>query len=143
MHAARRAGKKVALLFLDLDGFKTVNDTLGHEAGDYVLKQVAERLMKVTRAEDTVARVGGDEFIVILGALLDGQVAAQCAGRAIGAVCRPMDFAGTSVSVGVSIGIGLFPDHANDAQTLRRVADAAMYTVKRGGKNNFALAGGA
>ena len=139
--AARRSGKKVALLFIDLDGFKTVNDTLGHEAGDFVLKAVAERLEKVIRPEDTAARIGGDEFILMLGGLPEEQVAARIAGRAIDAISRPFDFGGSSISVGASIGIGLFPDHANNAQTLRRVADEAMYRVKRSGKNQFAFAG--
>jgi diguanylate cyclase (GGDEF)-like protein len=138
--AARRSGKKVALLFIDLDGFKTVNDTLGHEAGDFVLKEVAERLKKTIRPEDTAARIGGDEFILMLGGLPDEQVAARIAGRAIDAIALPIDCAGISISIGASIGIGLFPDHANDAQALRRVADVAMYTVKRGGKNRFAFA---
>lgn len=137
---ARRSGKKVALLFIDLDGFKMVNDTLGHEAGDLVLKEVAERLKKTIRPEDTAARVGGDEFILMLGGLPDEKIAARIAGRAIDAIALPIDFNGSSISIGASIGIGLFPDHANDAQTLRRVADVAMYTVKRDGKNRFAFA---
>jgi diguanylate cyclase (GGDEF)-like protein len=140
LHVARRAGKKVALLFIDLDGFKRVNDSLGHESGDHVLKEVAGRLLKALRAEDTAARVGGDEFIAILGTLPDAQVAARIAERAIATISSPIDCQGNSISVGASIGIGLFPDHADDAQTLRRVADAAMYSVKRSGKNRFAYA---
>jgi diguanylate cyclase (GGDEF)-like protein len=140
LHIARRSGKKVALLFIDLDGFKEVNDSLGHDAGDHVLKEVAARLLKAVRAEDTAARVGGEEFIAILGALPDGQVAARIAERAIGSISVPIDYTGNPISVGASIGIGLFPDHADDAQTLRRVADAAMYSVKRSGKNRFAFA---
>lgn len=140
LHAAHRSGKKVALLFIDLDDFKSVNDTLGHEAGDYVLKEISCRLSAVIRIEDTVARVGGDEFIVILGDLLDNQEVVLIAGRAIGAISVPIDYEGRRISVGASIGISLFPDHANDAQTLRRAADAAMYTAKRSGKNRYALA---
>lgn len=140
LHAARRSGKKVALLFIDLDGFKNVNDTLGHEAGDHVLKEVAHRLLKAIRAEDTAARVGGDEFIVVLGGLPDDRVPAQIARRAIRAISAPIDYAGQQTVVGVSIGIGLFPDHADDAQSLRRAADAAMYRMKRTGKNQFAFA---
>ena len=141
LHAARRSGKKVALLFVDLDDFKRVNDTLGHEAGDHVLKEVANRLLKAIRAEDTAARVGGDEFIMVLGGLPDDQVPAQIAGRAIRMISAPIDYAGRQTSVGVSIGIALFPDHADDAQSLRRAADGAMYRVKRAGKNQFAFAG--
>lgn len=140
LHAARRSGKKVALLFIDLDGFKNVNDTLGHEAGDHVLKEVALRLLKAIRAEDTAARVGGDEFIAVLGGLPDDRVPAQVAKRAINAISAPIDYAGRQASVGASIGISLFPDHADDAQGLRRAADAAMYRMKRTGKNQFAFA---
>jgi diguanylate cyclase (GGDEF)-like protein len=140
LYAASRSGKKVALLFIDLDGFKNVNDTWGHEAGDYVLKEVANRLLKSIRAEDTAARIGGDEFIVILGGLPDEQVAARIAGRTISTVSRPISHAGGSTSVGVSIGIGLFPDHAADAPALQRAADAAMYTAKRSGGNRFVFA---
>lgn len=140
LHAARRSGKKVALLFIDLDGFKSVNDTFGHEAGDHVLKEIAHRLLKAIRAEDTAARVGGDEFIVVLGGLPDARVPAQIAGRTIRAISAPIDYAGQQISVGASIGIGLCPDHADDAQSLRRAADAAMYRVKRTGKNQFAFA---
>ena len=140
LHVARRTGKKVALLFIDLDGFKKVNDSLGHEAGDHVLKEVGGRLLKALRAEDTAARIGGDEFIAILGTLPDSDVAARIAERAITAISRPIEYQGNSISVGASIGIGLFPDHADNAQTLRRVADAAMYSVKRSGKNRFAYA---
>ena len=140
LHAARRSGSKVALLFVDLDDFKRVNDTLGHEAGDHVLKEVAHRLLKAIRAEDTAARVGGDEFILVLGDLPDDRVPAQIAERAIRMIAAPIDYAGRQTSVGVSIGVGLFPDHATDAQGLRRAADAAMYSVKRSGKNQFAFA---
>lgn len=140
LHAARRAGKKVALLFIDLDGFKNVNDTLGHEAGDHVLQEVARRLLKAIRAEDTAARVGGDEFIVVLGGLPDDRVAAQIAKRAMQAISAPIDYAGVQTSVGVSIGMGVFPDHADDAQGLRRAADAAMYRMKRTGKSQFLFA---
>lgn len=140
LRATRRSGKKAALLFIDLDGFKTVNDTFGHETGDRVLKEVAARLKSSIRAEDTAARVGGDEFIVISGGLPDEQAAAQVAERAIYAISQPIDNVPDPISVGASIGIGLFPDHASDAQSLRRVADEAMYAVKRSGKNGFAFA---
>jgi diguanylate cyclase (GGDEF)-like protein len=140
LHAARRSGKKVALLFIDLDGFKGVNDSLGHDAGDHVLKEVAVRLLNAVRVEDTAARIGGDEFMAILGALADGQVAAQIAQRAIAAISAPIHYNGIPISVGASIGIGLFPDHADDAETLRRAADVAMYSVKASGKNRFAFA---
>ncbi|CAH1211072.1 membrane hypothetical protein [Candidatus Nitrotoga sp. BS] len=141
LHAARNSSKKVALLFIDLDGFKSINDTFGHEAGDYVLKVVADRLQKAIRHFDTPARVGGDEFLVILDNLSDEQMAAEIAGRIISAISQPIEYSGDSLSVGASIGIGLFPDNATDARSLRRVADQAMYAVKRSGKNRFAFAG--
>ena len=140
LHSARRSGKKVALLFIDLDGFKRVNDSLGHDAGDHVLKEVAAGLLSAVRIEDTAARVGGDEFIAILGNLADGKVAAQIAERAIAAISAPIHYKGNPISVGASIGIGLFPDHADDEETLRRAADVAMYSVKLSGKNRFAFA---
>jgi diguanylate cyclase (GGDEF)-like protein len=92
------------------------------------------------RVEDTAARIGGDEFIAILGTLGDGQVAAQIAERAIAAISAPIHYKGNPISVGASIGIGLFPDHADDAAALRRAADVAMYSVKVSGKNRFAFA---
>ena len=140
LDTARHSSKKVALLFVDLDGFKNVNDTFGHEAGDYVLKVVADRLQKAIRHNDTPARVGGDEFIVILDNLSDEQIAAEIAGRIISAISQPINCSDSSLSVGASIGIGLFPDNATDARSLRRVADEAMYVVKRSGKNRFAFA---
>ena len=140
IHTAQLSSKKVALLFVDLDGFKAVNDTFGHEAGDYVLKIVADRLLKAIRHDDTAARVGGDEFIAILGNLSDEQIAAEIAGRIISAISQPIECSGSSLSVGASIGIGLFPDNATDPRSLRRVADTAMYAVKRSGKNHFAFA---
>jgi diguanylate cyclase (GGDEF)-like protein len=140
LHAARRTGGKVALMFIDLDGFKAVNDSFGHAAGDLILQEVAKRVSGALRAGDTAARVGGDEFIAILGALQNGQLAAQVARRVIASISRPIDCAGHSISVGASIGIGLFPDHADDAQSLRRVADKAMYKVKRTGRNCFEFA---
>lgn len=139
LNAAPRAGKKVAVLFVDLDGFKAVNDAYGHQVGDEVLKEIAKRLLKSIRAEDTAARIGGDEFILVLTGLVDGQLASVVASRAIAAIARPIDCGGHSIAVGVSIGIALFPDHAQDAASLRRIADAAMYTVKRTGKNNYAF----
>jgi len=141
MHTARRTRARVAMLFIDLDRFKSVNDTWGHEAGDFVLKTIADRLKRAIRLSDTAARVGGDEFIVLLGGLPDERIAADIAERIISALSRPVDYNGRPVSVGASVGIGLFPDHAADAQALRRAADTAMYTAKRRGTNSFMFAG--
>ena len=140
IHAAQRSKKKVALLFIDLDDFKKVNDTLGHDAGDHVLKHVAKCLRSATRAEDTAARIGGDEFIAIAGGVTDGQVAAGIAERAIALISQPIEYLGSPISIGASVGIALFPDHAGDAESLLKAADTAMYQVKKGGKNRFAFA---
>jgi diguanylate cyclase (GGDEF)-like protein len=140
LHTARRTRTKAAVLFIDLDSFKRVNDTSGHEAGDFVLKTIAERLTRAIRLSDTAARVGGDEFIVILGGLPDEKIASDIAARIIAAISRPVDYLGRQLSVGASVGIALFPDHATDAQALRRVADSAMYAAKRGGTNSFTVA---
>lgn len=137
--AAARWGHKVGVLFVDLDGFKAINDSLGHEAGDRVLQIVAERLAGTLRAEDTAARVGGDEFILILVEVAGAAEARQAAERAVAAVAAPIALPGGSVSVSVSIGVALYPDHASDTKGLRRCADAAMYAAKSAGKNRAAL----
>jgi diguanylate cyclase (GGDEF)-like protein len=140
IHSARRSANKIALLFIDLDGFKAVNDTFGHEAGDQVLREVAKRLTGAIRAEDTAARIGGDELLVVLVGLRDSNVAAVVAEKIIRAISAPIAYKTHSIAVGASIGISLFPDHASDAQTLRQLADTAMYTAKKSGKNGFAVA---
>ena len=130
--ASARDGGGVALLLMDLDGFKAVNDTLGHEVGDLLLRQVAARVQATLRASDTVARLGGDEFAVLLpGADLLG---ATIAARAIqAAIARPILVHGHLLNVGASIGAALAPVHGADASTLLRKADVAMYAAKRGG----------
>lgn len=136
--AASRSNK-VGVLFVDLDGFKAVNDSLGHEAGDRVLQVVAERLAGTLRPGDIAARIGGDEFILILTNVQGTADAQQVAERAISAVATPIALPSGSVSVSASIGIALYPDHATDAKGLRRCADAAMYAAKSAGKNRAAL----
>lgn len=138
--AARRANEKVALLFLDLDGFKDVNDRHGHEAGNDVLKEVAARLRKSVRAEDTVARLGGDEFLVILTGLHDLDAAAHVAENIGGILSRPFEITSDSVRLGASIGIAVFPDQTGEPATMRHLADQAMYRVKKSGKGTFAFA---
>ena len=137
---ARRTGEKVALMFVDLDGFKAVNDGHGHEAGDHVLAQVATRLKACLRASDAAARIGGDEFLVLLVGLRDAEAAGQVADKIVAAVSQPIPYAATTLTVGASVGIALFPDHALDTISLQRVADQAMYRVKRAGKNAYAFA---
>jgi diguanylate cyclase (GGDEF)-like protein len=138
---ARRSGRRVALLFVDLDGFKAVNDQHGHAAGDHVLQQVALRLQRALRDEDTVARVGGDEFVIVLGHLAEAQPAARLAAELNADLAQPIAWQGRTLHVAASIGIALFPDHGADAESLRRLADAAMYGVKKAGRNGYAFAG--
>jgi diguanylate cyclase (GGDEF)-like protein len=121
----------LALLVLDLDGFKAVNDSLGHAAGDVLLRMVALRLHGVLRATDTIARLGGDEFAMILPGT--GKYGAMAVARkALAAVKAPLDIQGHHVEVGGSIGIALAPQHGMDSATLLHRADAAMYRAKRG-----------
>ena len=137
LNMARRYKKAVAVMFIDLDGFKDVNDTLGHDAGDYVLKQVAKRLLSCVRETDTVARVGGDEFLIIATEINNPENAAQIAEKVIHLISQPIIFNGRQAVVSVSIGIALFPDDSIDMDQLIKKADEAMYRVKKAGKNGF------
>jgi diguanylate cyclase (GGDEF)-like protein/PAS domain S-box-containing protein len=137
MNMARRYKKSVAVMFIDLDGFKTVNDTLGHDAGDYVLKQVAQRMLSCVRETDTVARVGGDEFLIIATEINSPENAAQIAEKVVQSVPQPVSYQGQQAVVGTSIGIALFPEHGDNMDQLIKLADEAMYKVKNAGKNNF------
>ena len=138
---ADRAGHRAGLLFIDLDGFKAVNDAYGHEMGDLVLQEISQRLKGALRTGDTVARVGGDEFLVILHCLTDDADAAFEVARAlIVEMSRQIELAGRCVTAVASIGIALFPEHGRDIPTLRRLADAAMYRAKRSGKNQYCVA---
>lgn len=134
---ARRHKKAGAVMFIDLDGFKSVNDTLGHDAGDYVLKQVAQRLLSCVRETDTVARVGGDEFLIIATEVMSTDNVARIAQKAVHTVSQPIFINGEQAVVSASIGISLFPEHSDDRDTLIKLADEAMYKVKNAGKNNF------
>jgi diguanylate cyclase (GGDEF)-like protein/PAS domain S-box-containing protein len=136
---AHRQLGKLALLFLDLDGFKKVNDTLGHDAGDLLLKQVAARIQAQVRATDTVARLGGDEFTIIL-AIPDRADAEQVAEKLLSAIRAPYTLNGQEANVGTSIGIALFPQDGGQAAELVRKADAAMYESKQAGKNTYRFA---
>ncbi len=134
---ARRHKTMAAVMFIDLDGFKTINDTLGHDAGDYVLKQVAQRMLSCVRETDTVARVGGDEFLFIAGELQSSENAALIAGKITHTISQPILFDGQRAMVGASIGISLFPRDGDTADTLVKSADEAMYEVKNSGKNGY------
>jgi diguanylate cyclase (GGDEF)-like protein/PAS domain S-box-containing protein len=137
VNLARRYKKALALMFVDLDGFKAVNDTLGHDAGDYVLNQVAQRMLSCVRETDTVARFGGDEFLIIATEINAPENAAHIAEKVIQLISQPFIYNGQQAIVGASIGIALFPDHGEDMDQLIRQADQAMYSVKNAGKNGF------
>ncbi len=134
---ADRNERSVALMFLDLDRFKAINDTLGHDAGDVLLKSVAERLVSGLRRVDTVARLGGDEFAVILEGIRRPEEAATVAQKLLTAMARPFTLDGQEVFVGLSVGIAMYREGGEDAKTLIRNADAAMYRAKEQGRNNF------
>lgn len=140
---SRRNGTLTAVLFVDLDGFKTVNDTMGHDSGDQVLTAAADRLREAVRESDTAARIGGDEFLVILGNLTDSAPALQAAGRIVASIGRPFTLRDGEVNIGASVGIALFPDDGTDAETLLRTSDDAMYRAKREGKGAFRAGAGA
>ena len=134
---AKRNNYKVSILFLDLDGFKRINDTLGHEAGDLLLREVSNRLKQTLRGSDTVARMGGDEFIIVLNLTGSDENASLMAGNIIASLSEPFDVNGQKCQVGGSIGISIFPDDSTDIGTLIRQADSAMYLAKQSGKNTY------
>ena len=140
MVASRRDGRGFAVLACDLDGFKVVNDIHGHEIGDVVLQVAAERLRSCCREVDTAARMGGDEFALILPGVVDRSHAATVAKRIIKAFERPIEVAGISRTIGISIGIVFYPRHAQSVDLLLRAADMALYSSKAGGKNRFSFA---
>lgn len=134
---AQRNNRSLAVLFLDLDRFKTINDTLGHDAGDELLREVARRLKACLRDSDVVARLGGDEFVVLLPELSDARYAAAVAQKILAATAQPFTLLGNEFSVTASIGISTCPQDGLDEQTLTKNADIAMYHAKEQGKNNF------
>jgi diguanylate cyclase (GGDEF)-like protein len=134
---ARRRREKVALLFLDLDHFKVINDSLGHSVGDLLLQQVGERLAKCTRDQDTVARVGGDEFLIVLTGVKEVADAGGSAERIMNAMHGEFVVQGHTLSISCSIGIGIFPEHGADPESLIKNADAAMYGAKDNGRSRF------
>jgi two-component system, cell cycle response regulator len=138
---ARRNNSTMALVYLDLDGFKQINNTLGHGAGDELLKMVAARLTATVREEDTVARLGGDEFVILLWQISSPDDAPTVALKVIQAVTQPYVLDDLTVRVTTSAGVGVFPIHGEDADTLMNCADQAMYEAKRAGKNAYRIAG--
>ena len=140
--ALKEAGRTqniVAVLFLDLDYFKVVNDTHGHVVGDQLLKKAGERLTGLLRAEDTVARIGGDEFVILLPKFKEQQQVTATAKKVISELAKPFNIAGETLQVGVSIGIALYPEHDDNPSHLIKHADDAMYVAKRQGRNCYAI----
>ena len=132
---AERYQRQCAVLFIDLDRFKIINDSLGHEAGDRFLVETANRLRRVVRASDIVARLGGDEFMVLLDHVSEGYQAADVARDLLSSLCKPIELHGHECRVTASIGVAMFPDDGMDEQTLVRHADIAMYLAKTEGRN--------
>ncbi len=138
---ARRKVLRVAVLFVDLDRFKAVNDALGHHAGDTLLVEVAGRLKTCLREVDSVCRQGGDEFILLLGEVADRRAVERVAGRVIEALAAPVDVDGREVYVSGSVGISIYPDDGRDFDQLVRRADEALYRVKREGRASYRFYG--
>jgi diguanylate cyclase (GGDEF)-like protein len=134
---ARRYGKKVALMYLDIDHFKHINDSLGHAVGDRLLQSVAKRLQACVRLSDTVSRQGGDEFVVLLTEVEEARNAILSAEKLIEAMARPCLVDGHRLHATISIGISLYPDDGEDAETVIRNADTAMYQAKKSGRNKY------
>jgi diguanylate cyclase (GGDEF)-like protein/PAS domain S-box-containing protein len=134
---ARRNRQTSAVMFLDLDGFKQINDRYGHEFGDRVLRETAERITAEIRETDTVARIGGDEFVIILSSLPENNIANRIARSLVESIARPIDVDSVEIAVSASIGISLYPENGVTAEELIRSADKAMYRIKRAGKNSF------
>ncbi|MFM2407355.1 MAG: hypothetical protein RL358_97 [Pseudomonadota bacterium] len=136
---AKRHAQQGALIYLDLDQFKPINDTLGHDMGDLLLQAVAQRLLDIVRESDTVARVGGDEFVVILSAIDSVADACTVADKILLALAQPFVIGTHSLQIGSSLGIAIYPEHGEDEATLVKNADFAMYRAKQNGRNNVQL----
>ena len=134
---AKRSHTKIAVLFIDLDHFKEINDSLGHAVGDEILKIVTKRLNRAIRNEDSIARLGGDEFVVMIDNLLQGQNASLLAQKILEVLAQPVTLEGHILYVSSSIGISIYPDDGSSTDNLLKYADAAMYKAKAEGRNNF------
>lgn len=141
LQAKRRDGQ-LAVMYLDLDRFKWVNDNLGHAAGDELLQQVAARCQECLRASDTFARLGGDEFLCVLPAVDSQRVAEELAQRLVDALNQPFTLRDGEVRIGTSVGIALYPAHAASVEPLIECADAALYLAKRAGRNVYRVSEG-
>ena len=136
---AKRSGRPLAVMFIDIDHFKSINDTLGHTAGDDLLLEMARRLRACVREEDTVSRLGGDEFTIILSELRNPEDAAGVAEKVLEAAQVPLTIGSMPIVVTASIGISLYPEDGGDPESLTRNADSAMYRAKEAGRNNYQL----
>jgi diguanylate cyclase (GGDEF)-like protein/PAS domain S-box-containing protein len=137
--AAKREKTRVALMFIDLDKFKPVNDDLGHDVGDLLLQEVAKRMRKCVRDADTVSRIGGDEFVILLPSIDLEKNAILVAEKILHAINLPFELAGHSINISSSIGVALYPEHGGDEKLLTKNADTAMYSAKNGGRNTVKL----
>jgi len=137
LERCRRHGGRIALLMIDIDHFKRINDTYGHAAGDELLQAVAQRLLERTRAEDTVARLGGDEFMIVLEKIRQDTELGTFTRQIVELVARPLTIGGVTVNVSTSIGISVFPDDADNVEDLIRAADTALYVTKERDRNGF------
>jgi diguanylate cyclase (GGDEF)-like protein len=136
MSLAHRHGKSLALLFLDVDHFKHINDSLGHAIGDQLLRSIAQRLVTCVRSSDTVSRQGGDEFVVLLSEVTHAQDVASSADKILAAVSRPHPIGDQDLHITVSVGIGVYPTDGADAETLLKNADLALFHAKANGRSN-------
>jgi diguanylate cyclase (GGDEF)-like protein len=134
---ARRHRRNIAVLFVDLDGFKNINDSLGHAIGDRLLQSISKRLLSSVRASDTVSRRGGDEFVILLSEITHPIDAATSAQKILHSLQSPHSIEGNDLQVRCSIGISIYPQDGEDSETLVKSADAAMYCAKRKGRNNY------
>lgn len=139
---AKRNKSKIAVLLADLDGFKPVNDNYGHDVGDNLLRIIASRLKSTVRSSDTVARIGGDEFVLLLETIKDPHDAVHMAEKALAAISEPANIGGVELTVSASIGVAIFPDDGTEAETIVRHADRAMYNAKLAGRNQLKLSNG-
>ncbi len=142
---ADRAKQKIAVMFMDLDGFKSVNDTWGHSVGDQILKSVAQRVTHSLREADQLARIGGDEFIILIDDIAVKENVQTVAHKLLEVISQPIEFMTSeketsTANISASIGIAFFPEHGNDIESLIKIADSAMYKVKKRGKCGFLLA---
>lgn len=136
---AHRNKKSFAILFIDIDGFKAVNDALGHNSGDELLKDISKRILSRLRGTDLISRLGGDEFIILLNDIDSHNSALKLANSIIDLIGSPFQLKDGSVHVGCSIGISLYPEHGHEIEELIKNADTAMYNVKNSGKNSCVI----